>query len=207
MDYELGKTVLASGCVTRLIDVVNRSPGDLEELVGFHRGRLADGFYFLVLADTLSPGDFEFFGYTYFSGGRIGLPSNDPSVEQSRRGVHATMQIDYGDAGLKRIETKFAEAIKPKGIERYVKIAPVILHDRMMGSADQYPASKLGITQLNIRRTSPKRFHVAAKVSGSSWALADGQTIDVSKTRYDVSYAKDPRKMLVTYMSGLWFGS
>ena len=31
MDYELGKTVLASGCVTRLIDVVNRSPGDLEE--------------------------------------------------------------------------------------------------------------------------------------------------------------------------------
>jgi hypothetical protein len=203
MNYELGKSVFASGCVTRLIDVVNRNPGDLEELVGFHRGRLSNGCYFLVLTDTLSPGDFEFFGYTYFSGGRFGLPSNDPAQEGARRGVHATMQIDYGDAGLKRIERKFAEAIKPKGVERYVKIAPIILHDRTMESADQYPASRLGITQLNILRSAPKRFYVAAKMNGSSWALADGQTIDVGQARHDASYANDPRRKVVRYLSEL----
>ena len=203
MDYELGKSVFASGCVTRLVDVVNRSPGDLEDLVGFHRGRLADGFYLLVLTDSLSPGEFEFFGYTYFSGGRFGLPSNDPAQEGARRGVHATMQIDYGDAGLKRIEDKFARAIRPKGVERYVKIAPMILHDQAMGSADQYPASRLGITQLNILRSAAKRFYIAAKVSGSSWALADGQTIDVSKAGYGLSYADDPRRKVVRYLSEL----
>jgi hypothetical protein len=202
-DYELGKSVFATGCVTRLIDVVNRSPEDLEELVGFHRGRLSNGFHFLVLTDSLSAGDFEFFGYTYFSGGRIGLPSNHTAADQSRRGVHATMQIDYGDAGLRRIEDKFARAIKPKGVERYIKIAPVILHDRTMGSADQYPASRLGITQLNIRRSAPKRFYVAAKVNGSSWALADGQTVDMDKARYDQSYANDPRRRVVRYLSEL----
>jgi hypothetical protein len=201
---ELGKYVRCSGCVTRLIDVVNRTPIDLEELVGFHRGRLAQGFYFLVLTDTLSAGDFEFFGYTYFSGGRIGLPSNDSTVDRARQSVHAGLAEIGGQQGVVGLAERFAKSVQPKGFQRYVKIVPVIGHDSTMGSADQYPASRLGITQLNLARSKPKLFLVGAKVEGSVWSLCGGEAIDVAAgARHDRSYAEDPRRKVMKFLSEL----
>jgi hypothetical protein len=78
MNLVLGSRWDERGCLTRLIDVINKEPSYLEDLVGFHRGRLSEGYYFLLLLrQRFEPEQFEFFGYTYMSGGKIGLPSRD----------------------------------------------------------------------------------------------------------------------------------
>jgi hypothetical protein len=155
MAFILGSTVLAQGCLTRLIDVVNREPALLEDLVGFHRFRLSQGFYFLSLLEALLPGDFEFFGYTYMSGGKLGLPSNNPTIESARPKVHDTLMARLQSGGVKvapDVIEQFVRTIQLKGHERYVKIVPFIGHDESMGPADQYPSSKLGIKQLKLKR-------------------------------------------------------
>jgi hypothetical protein len=205
MALKLGSTILAKGCLTRLIDVVNREPALLEDLVGFYRFRLRQGFYFLLLRQALLPRDFEFFGYTYMSGGKLGLPSNNPTIESARPKVHdalmASLQSDGPKVAADVIE-QFVRTIQLKGQERYVKIVPFIGQDRSMGSADQYPSSKLGIKQLNLKEK--KEFLVAAEVHGSIWTIAkNGLTkIDVgSPPRYDLPYRDDPRKKVMDFLA------
>ena len=205
MAYRLGTTVLASGCLTRLIDVVNRSPADLEDLIGFYRGRLARGFSILLLKQPLEASDFAFFGYTYMSGGRIGLPSNVPSIDRERPKVDERVRgaIAAGDL-TPDFYANFASKISLQGKERYVKIVPAIGHDDRMPMAGQYPASMKGVAQLNLKKDRPKTFLVAAEISGSIWTLADpGRTkVDVAaRPRYDLPYSNDPRKKVTDYLA------
>jgi hypothetical protein len=205
MVYRLGTTVTASGCLTRLIDVVDRSPTDLEDLIGFYRGRLARGFSILLLKQSLGASDFEFFGYTYMSGGRFGLPSNVASIDRERPKVDERVRgaIAAGDLAPDFYE-KFASKISLQGVERYVKIVSAIGHDDTMLMADQYPASMKGVAQLNLKKDRPKTFLVAAEVSGSIWTLADsGRTkLDVAaRPRYDLPYSNDPRKKVTDFLA------
>jgi hypothetical protein len=200
MAYVLGTPAMASGCLTRLIDIVNRAPTELEDLVGFHRGRLANGFYLLLLKQPLAPMDFEFYGYTYMSGGKIGLPSNSarPKVDDL---VRSTLH-NAGPRVAPDVYEQFARAIRLNGQERYVKIVPVIGHDDAMPMADQYPASKKGITQLNLKKDKAKIFLVAAEIHGSIWALADRTKIDVgARPRYDQPYGNDPQKKVIDFLA------
>lgn len=198
----LGQNTQSRGCLTRLIDVVNRAPEELEDLVGFQRGRLALGFSFLILKEMLTVGDFEFFGYTYMSGGKLGTPSNDPAIEAARPKVQADLAQSLDPVSMQQITQKFVDTIQYKGPERYVKIIPTISHDPKLGPADQYPASKLGIKQLNLVKM--KWFIDAAKVQGSIWQLADGTYYDArSRPRYDLPYAADSRKRVMDYLENV----
>lgn len=208
MPYALGTSVTTAGCMTRLRDVVNRTPEQLEDLVGFHRGRLSQGFQFLLLQEAVSAGDFEFFGYTYMSGGRTGLPDNDPAKEAARPKVHDALrsaivpkaaQDDVQKKAWYQFQSHFAGAVPLKGEDRFVKIVPQVGHDTAMGPADQYPASRLGIKQLKL--TNAKLFLVAASVRQSIWTLANGGIIDVSRVRYDLPYRDDPRKQVMDYLA------
>ena len=158
----IGSITQAKGCVTRLIDVNNRSQQELEDRVGFRRGRLAKGYYILVLKERLTPEDIQFFGYTYMSGGKHGLPSNDPAVERGRKSAEQALIEQLGQQGLKSLKAMRAREHQLSGSERLVKIIPEIRHDELMGPADQYPAAPGGIMQLNLVR--PKAFLVAAHV-------------------------------------------
>lgn len=197
---------MASGCLTRLIDIVNRTPTELEDLVGFHRGRLANGFCLLLLKQPLAPGDFEFFGYTYMSGGRVGLPHNDSAIDRARPKVDDMVRAAIHGPSPKVAPDsyeRFAASVRLGGPERYVKIIPTTGHDPAMGSADQYPASMKGITQLNLKRACAKTFLVAAEVHGPIWTLADpGRSrIDVGAgPRYDRPYGEDPRKKVMAFL-------
>jgi hypothetical protein len=199
MVMALGTSVAAKGCLTRLIDMVNRHPSELEDLVGFHRGRLTQGFHVLLLRQHLLPDDFEFFGYTYMSGGRIGLPSNIPAVENARPKVQDALLKEIGSKDLKERKASFASSIRLQGRDRFVKIIPYIEHSKSMNAADQYPASKLGITQLNL--LVPKFFLAAADVKGSNWSLSNGTSYDVGGgPRHDLPYGEDPRKKVMTFL-------
>ena len=207
MALVLGSTTAASGCVTRLVDIINRSPSELEDLVGYRRGRLAQGFYLLLLKHPLSAGDFEFFGYTYMSGGKIGSPSNVEAIENARPRVHDVLARSLHSAGptvAPTIDEQFAKSIPLSGPNRYVKIVAFIGHDDHIGAADQYPASKLGIAQLNLKKAKKKDFLVAAEVHGSIWTLANSAhaKIDVgARPRYDLPYDQDPRRKVMAFLS------
>ena len=69
MSYRIGDIVSVRGCLTRLIDIINRDPIHLEDLIGFHRGRLSRGYYLLLLKEPMAAGEFQFLGYTHLSGG------------------------------------------------------------------------------------------------------------------------------------------
>ncbi|WP_434614615.1 hypothetical protein [Azospirillum sp. B2RO_4] len=161
-NFNVGDTVSAYGCVTRLIDIINRDPTHLEELIGFHRGRLSRGYYLLLLKEPLAANEFEFFGYTYFSGGKFGLPSNDEAKEAARQSVHDSLLKQMGNMGVYNLAQKVAADIPATGQNRLVKIIPVIGHDDKMKTADQYPASPHGIAQ--FRLIVEKRFLVSAFV-------------------------------------------
>ncbi len=196
----IGSSIKKQGCLTRLIDVVNREANLLEDLIGFNRGRLGRGFDVLVLKERLVAGDFTFFGYTYMSGGRTGLPSDHDVLENARPAVHANLINSLGEASVQKLQRSFAASMALTGHERYVKIVPFIDHDANVGAAHQYPASKLGIRQLNL--TKMKSFFVAAKVSGAIWEQANKTIIDVgTRPRYDLAYAADPRKRVMDYLS------
>jgi hypothetical protein len=125
MSYILGSPVRAKGCLTRLINVVNRE-SELLELVGFRRYRLQPGFYFLLLQEMLLPNDLEFFGYTYMSGGKLGKPDNDKTIESARPKVHDTLAASLGPKATSDVIKQFVRTIHLKGQERYVKIVPFI---------------------------------------------------------------------------------
>jgi hypothetical protein len=206
--YILGSPVRAKGCHTRLIDVVNRESELLEDLVGFRRYRLQPGFYFLLLRETLLPNDLEFFGYTYMSSGKLGKPDNDKTIESASPKVQDTLVASLGPEAASDVIKQFVRTIHPKGRERYVKIVPFIPHTPLMSQflADHYPASKLGIKQLNL--INEKKFLVAAEVHGSIWTVAkDGFnkiTYDVSShLHYDLPYRADPRKRVMEFLANV----
>lgn len=196
----LGDTVARSGCMTRLNYVVGRSPDDLETAVGYKKGRLRQGFYCLLLADTLGKNDIEFYGYSIFSGGKIGLPNNDPVIDAGRTPVQTRLTADVGARGVERLAENFSANVSAQGGERFVKIKPIADEDDPSNPADGYPWGT-GVPQWNLPDGHAKRFFVAAEVHGSVWSLASGSRLDVSLADYRLPYASQPARRLWMYLS------
>jgi hypothetical protein len=184
-ELKLGAIVCRAGFVTRLRDINGRPADDLTDRLGYNPGRLESGFFVLLLLQPLERGDFEFAGYTHFSGGRIGKPLDDPDLDKLRPKVHsqlaATMQTSFDEyAG------GFASRIPPYGMERLAKIVP---HTR----EGDYPGGT-GIFQLEL--IVGKEFLVAAEVSGSTWTLCDGRKFDLA-----APYPQDARRLILNFLS------
>lgn len=159
-----GVFLKAKGFVTRLIFVINRPARALEDAIGYHRGRLDQGWSLLLLKEPVSPGDIALAGYSHFSGGRIGHPrhgSTRPTVE-----AEAARWLD-----LDRVKTSLAESFVLEGPERIVKLIPASAHDPGMAEPEQYPVGR-GIPQWILTRE--KTFIVAATVQPGSAYLGGG---------------------------------
>lgn len=209
MSFTLGAKEKLRGTVTRLIDVFGYESAALEDRIGYGRGRLARGYYLALLAEPFAPGDFEFMGYTYFSGGKLGLPSNDRTVEAARPRVQDLLAIEHGQQAVQEIKAEFCKNILLKGAERVAKILPIIRHSDAMGAADQYPRGR-GIAQpIQLLEGHEKWFLIAAEVHGTVWQLAPDarlanfkSPIDLaSRPRYDRPYSQDARKQVLDYLS------
>ena len=167
MAFTIGQVVPMAGCVTRLLDLLGREPNELEDIIGYHRGRLAQGYYIAVLKEPLRAGEFEYAGYTHLSGGKIGAPDplKRPGVDAARPGVHQTLTNTVGAGGVNALQQRTAAATPPLGTERLAKVLPKIMHDSAMDSDPskpvQYPVGS-GIKQFIL--TTKKNFLIAAEV-------------------------------------------
>ena len=165
MALSIGQIIQASGCVTRLMDLIGREPDELERIIGYHRGRLAQGYFIAVLKDRVQPGEFVYAGYTHLSGGKIGAP--DPKKRPDTRAtVHQTLVNQVGAGGVDRLQQKTLLDIPYVGLERLAKVMPKILHSDAMEKDPalplQYPVGA-GIKQYIL--TAKKNFLIAAEVA------------------------------------------
>jgi hypothetical protein len=128
-----------SGNFTKALYLRSQSSNELERRIGYGSGRLAKGWWLLFALEKPSPANFQFGGYTHFSGARIGPPSLGnarPTVEESLK------ETLGGNAALMAQRTASLAALQLTGPERLAKIIPVA------GGAD-YPVGT-GIYQCNV---------------------------------------------------------
>src|SRR4051794_12762648 len=120
--YRDGKPLI--GFLTQLDWVIRSKTEQIEDNLGYHRGRLSHGFYLLLLKEAIRAEDFEFGGIAMFAGGKTGLPSNDPDVEKKRPKISDVMRLEYGRDHYNYMRRQNAKSYLLEGEERLVKVAP-----------------------------------------------------------------------------------
>jgi hypothetical protein len=118
----VGSRIPRAGFFTKLYLLGDVSDGfELERRLGYKRGRLSRGWYLLLLlGDPPAADEFEFAGYSHFSGGRIRGHQIDPL----RRGptVEEDLRTDGLDVAVLRSAT--AKRFVTQGPERVAKVVP-----------------------------------------------------------------------------------
>lgn len=144
----LGRIVHRRGYVTQLPFVRGKSGRELDRLIGYRAGRMADGWALLELIEMPGPDDFEFRGYSHLSGGI--------AAGESRTAEGRLRDGGYDVAKLKRdvIASKF----RVTGPSRLVKVVP----NRVAFGGDDYPPGA-GIPQWELKRDLA--FRVAALIA------------------------------------------
>lgn len=173
----LGGTDTFTGDVTTLKWIGARPPNVIEASLGYHSGRLADGYWILLLTEKLQPADFEFGGTTLRSGGREGLPDADATREANRPRIHDRLQTERGAGGYEALQTLVLKNTQYKGPDRIAKVLPLRPHDATLTQDVQYPPGGGG---LQWKLVKPKSFLVALKVGPSCIAEAPGFTASVA---------------------------
>lgn len=188
----LGKTAHRQGDITTNNWVGARSGAALEASLGFGRGRLAEGWWILVLKQKLTPEDFIFSGLTIRSGGREGLPAPTRAEDEARLHVHRALLNTYGPDEVGRMQRKALARIQYEGPERLVKVVPVTPHSDALAPNLQYPMGGGGL-QWTLRR--PCEFLVAVQVDRDSVARAPDFSVFIGE-----SAAYDNRHRLARYI-------
>lgn len=191
----LGQTTLQRGFVTRFNAVGANEPGRLDSLLGYKAGTLSSGYYLCVLTEPLRPNHVLFAAYSYASGGRWGLPKDNPGDDQLRPSVHTEM-VAGGNLDVERLRKQFAEDPRNlSGSERIIKIIP-FAQPPGDNPADDYPPG-LGIAQWIL--TERHKFLAALEVDATGIArTAEGWSVAIGP---DASY--DSRARIVRYISTL----
>jgi hypothetical protein len=173
MPLVLGQTIQLGGDITTNRWVGARSAADIEKSLGFARGRLAAGWAVLVLTQPLTPDDFQFSGLTLRSGGRLGLPADDPVADRARRHVTEEMLATYGASGYASMQQAALRGVAITGPDRLVKVLPETRHDPSLPPSAQYPMGGGGL-QWTLKR--PCGFRVAMLVDAGGIARIPGFT-------------------------------
>ncbi|SDE31391.1 hypothetical protein [Rhodospira trueperi] len=164
-----------------------------ERSLGYHTGRLAKGYWVLLLKQALSPADFQFFGTTLRSGGRAGLPAATEAEDQARRSVHESILAERGAGGYAALQMHVLRNIGITGPQRIAKVLPTLQHVDTMAPCDQYPMGGGGL-QWNIVRNCS--FLVAVQVTEDGKAITPGFTVNLT------TGGLDARTKLRRYMEG-----
>ena len=158
-----------SGNVTTLNWIGVRPADVVERNLGYGPGRLAAGYWVLLLKQQLKPADFEFDGTTLRSGGRLGLPAATGASDAARQRIHDQLMSQRGAAGYADLQQRVLRGLRLKGSDRIAKVIPVTPHDSAMSPADQYPMGGGGL-QWTIKRDRPCNFLVAMQVDRNGTA-------------------------------------
>ncbi|WP_420100671.1 hypothetical protein [Bosea sp. (in: a-proteobacteria)] len=173
----VGQTELFSGNVTTLNWIGPRPAAAIERNLGYAPGRLAQGYWVILLKQILTADDFEFDGTTLRSGGRIGVPAQSETEDAKRARIHDEVLREYGPAGYRELQMRALASVKLHGQDRIAKVVPVTLHESGLAPAEQYPMGGGGL-QWNIKK--PCRFLIAMHVSPTRIATLPGLTVSLT---------------------------
>lgn len=143
-ELKVGSPMSLGGFFTRLLWVAGRSPTQLEDGIGYHRGRLREGYLFLAITERIRADEIALVGHSHFSGGRIGHPAREDRIT-----AEESLRREFGDGLVQRQKQQVVAAINAGGSDLAVKVLPQIRHDPDMSTAEQYPVG-LGIPQFNL---------------------------------------------------------
>jgi len=193
MAFVLGKRISCGGFITRLDWVGAQAPSIIEAKLGYQAGRLAAGYAICLLIEPIRVNHVRFGGLTLRSGGRDGLPVDNPVQDWLRPQVHDRMMQEYGAESVDRMLRKLADDPgNLKGERRIVRVIPVTGH-RGANPAEEYP---MGGGGLQFILTESHDFFVAAVVSGEAIAAtAAGWSVSVAE---NAPY--EGRARLATYL-------
>ena len=139
----VGEKVSQKGYFTQKHYVAGKSCSNLESLLGFKAGRLAGGWALLALTKLPLPADFEFRGYSYFSGGIE--KGHDPAKSDGK-----TMEVRLKDGKYDLAKLKAAiirDTFTTTGSKRLVKVVP---NDAPSGAKDYPPGA--GVPQWELTK-------------------------------------------------------
>lgn len=194
MALVVGEKVTLTGDVTKLGANGAKAPQGVEDMLGFGRGRLSRGYYICLLAEALTPGDFEMSGTTLRSGGKLGLPRATAEEDDRRSRVSSQIRYEYGDDGYDGLKMAALNRVTATGADRLVKFVPVTRHAPGLSPADQYP---MGGGSLQWTLLPPgKLFYVAAFVDALGMAETAAFKASVAP---DAAY--DNRAKLARYLA------
>jgi hypothetical protein len=115
---KVGDTVFVSGCVVQEKFVAGRTLAQIEQILGFHAGRLAQGMTVVGLLGLPALKDFDVAGYTNVATHRHVTP---PRLDLDK--IKAIARGQWTSTGTGRL----------------VKVFPTIRHDPAMNPDVQYP--------------------------------------------------------------------
>ena len=183
MPLTVGHIETISGDVTTLQWIKPGYEAETERALGYHSGKLAQGYYVLLLTRKPQPAEFEFSGTTLRSGGRLGVPAPTNALDALRPRVHTEMQSSYGAAGYSDMQTNALKTIALKGDQRVCKVLPDLRHNPGMAPNDQYPMGGGGL-QWTLKKPGLP-FLVAVRVNPNGTADTPGFSVDLVKGGYD----------------------
>jgi hypothetical protein len=138
------------GYITQFHFIAGKGASRLESLLGYKAGRLAGGWALLDLCKVPGPADFEFRGYSYFSGGII-----EGHKEENKGGKTAEVRLK---------ESLIKKTFCISGSKRLVKIVP---KDPPSGNKDYPPGS--GVPQWELMKKLPFKVCAVMLPDGKKW--------------------------------------
>lgn len=182
MTILLGRPVTLTGNVTTLQWIKPGFESETEAALGFHRGRLAQGYWIMLLKQLPMPGQFSFDGTTLNSGGRLGLPAATETADRLRPRVHDQLFAQRGVAGYTDLQSRVLKDAKVLGEHRIAKVLPGTRHDAAMAPSQQYPAGGGGLQWVITAPGLP--FLAAAEVRSDGTVAIPGRVLDLKTDGY-----------------------
>ncbi|MBB4285002.1 hypothetical protein [Roseospira goensis] len=192
-DLRVGAVVGMRGNITTLVGIRPGFERDMEKDLGFHEGRLSQGYFILLLRQFLGLDDFKLAGYTYFSGGRLGPPADSADADRLREHLYDKVLQAHGLDGVRAFKDLALKGMAVTGRKRIAKIVPVTRHDDGLTPAEQYPPGR-GVPQFELVRE--RKFLVAVEVTPAGRARTPAFEVDLKAQGYG------GRKRLREYMEG-----
>lgn len=183
MAITLGQLANLTGNVTTLKWIKPGFEADTEAALGYHRGRLAQGYWIMVLKRLPQPHEFTFDGTTLNSGGRMGLPGQTEAADKLRPRVHDRVMAERGAAGYADLQRRTLGHVAIQGDQRIAKVLPALRHDAGMAPADQYPMGGGGLQWVITAPGLP--FMAAAEVRPDGTVAIPGQVLNLRTGGYD----------------------
>ncbi len=119
LELAVGQRDYFHGFITKALFIRGRSQEELEQNLGYGSRRLAGGYWLLFAEKLPTADDFEFAGYTHFSGGK-------PEGHKFPAALSVEQRLAEEIGSLRNIKERIVrDVFRISGPERIAKIIPV----------------------------------------------------------------------------------